>query len=182
MGGKTEAKSPCNCLFTQLWACSAESVRWEEKQKQNPHAIVPLPSCGPGQLNLSGGRINRGKIPCNCPFTQLWVWSAETFRKEKYPRNKGEGKTNWGNNNLVMLSYYPVLLKTHTFIFSWIEGDERYILRAFSKGVHCTMYIYSNIYMYILSVVFFIFPANATELSSCLCTNRTQLLQKRCKL
>jgi hypothetical protein len=47
----------------RLWAWSAESVRWEEKQRQNPHAIVSLPSCGLVQLNLSGGRKNRSKIP-----------------------------------------------------------------------------------------------------------------------
>jgi hypothetical protein len=60
VGGKTETKSPCNCLFKQLWAWSAESVRWEEKQKQNPHAIVPLPSCGLVQLKLSGRKNIQG--------------------------------------------------------------------------------------------------------------------------
>ncbi len=59
-GRKTEAKSPCNCPFTQLRACSAESVRWEEKQKQNLHAIVPLYSCGFGQLQLQEGKNIKG--------------------------------------------------------------------------------------------------------------------------
>jgi hypothetical protein len=54
-----------------------------EKQKQNPHAIVPLLSCEFGQLKLSG--------------------------RKKYQRNKVEGNTNWDNKNLVMLSPYPVL-------------------------------------------------------------------------
>ncbi len=82
--------------------------------------------CGPGQLNLSGGRKNRSKIPCNGPFTNL-AWSAD-FRKEKYPRTKIEGKTNWDNNNLVMLSHYPVLEDTY-FHPSYL---------AVSKGTYCT--------------------------------------------
>jgi hypothetical protein len=84
-------KKACALDVGRLWAWSAESVRWEDKQKQNSRAMVPLPGCGLGQLKLSG--------------------------RKKYPRNKVEGKTNWdSNNNLVMLSHYPVLEDTPPFI------------------------------------------------------------------
>jgi len=52
-------KKACALDVGRLWAWSAESVRWEEKQKQNPHAIVPLYSCGLGQL-ISGRKNIQG--------------------------------------------------------------------------------------------------------------------------
>jgi hypothetical protein len=59
-----------------------------------------------------GGKTE-AKFPCNCPFTQLWDGQLKLSRRKKYTRNKGEGKTNWNNNNLVMCSYYPVLEDTY---------------------------------------------------------------------